>query len=198
MKRVGITGGIGSGKTTLCKVWEQLGAYVLYADDFAKELMVSDNELIALIKDRFGDNAYHEDGSLNREYLAAEAFEKGRVEELNGIVHPQLRKRIGELAEKKEQEGVEVFAQEAAILLNDGRPDGLDAVVLLLADENKRVERAAKRDAVDKKQILNRLNKQPDFEKLAYLCDHVVCNNDSLDELRSKARDLYEVITAPD
>lgn len=195
MKRVGITGGIGSGKTTFCKVWEDLGAYVLYADDFAKELMVSDEELISAVKNSFGDKAYHEDGSLNRTYLAREAFEKGRVKELNNIVHPRLRKRVAELADRKEEDGIEVFAQEAAILLNEGRPEGLDHVILLLADDKERIARAAKRDEVDKKLISERLKKQPDFEELAHLCDSVVTNNGTVAELKKKAKELFQVIT---
>lgn len=194
MKRVGITGGIGSGKTTFCKVWEGLGAYVLYADDFAKELMVSDKELIRSIKQTFGEQSYHEDGSLNRAFLAKEAFEKGRVKELNALVHPQLRKRIKELADRKSQEGIEIFAQEAAILLNEGRPEGLDSVILLLADDQKRVDWAAQRDQVDKKLITDRLEKQPDFKKLTHLCDHVVKNDGSVEDLQNKARELYDLI----
>jgi dephospho-CoA kinase len=194
MKRIGITGGIGSGKTTFCKVWEDLGAYVLYADDFAKELMVSDQELIKKIKETFGKEAYQNDGSLNRPYLAKEAFEKGRVDELNGIVHPQLRKRIRELADKKEHEGVEVFAYEAAILLNEGRPEGLDYVVLLLAEDDTRVSRAAKRDKVDEQLILDRLEKQPNFEELSPLCDFLVMNDGSLKELQDKAKELYRFV----
>ena len=94
MIRVGVTGGIGSGKTTLCKEWEKLGAFVVYADDLAKKLMVEDEELVKKIKSTFGDKAYDEYGSLNRQYLAQEAFEKGRVNELNNLVHPVLWKKV--------------------------------------------------------------------------------------------------------
>ena len=156
--------------------------------------MVSDQELIKKIKETFGKEAYQDDGSLNRPYLAKEAFEKGRVDELNGIVHPQLRKRIRELADKKEQEGVEVFAYEAAILLNEGRPEGLDYVVLLLAEDDTRVSRAAKRDQVDEQFILDRLEKQPNFEELSPLCDFLVMNDGSLKELQDKAKELYRFV----
>lgn len=192
MIKVGITGGIGSGKTTFCREWEKLGAFVLYADDFAKELMANDNGLRNAIIERFGDEAYTEDGELNRSYLAREAFENGRVEELNEIVHPVLWKETAKIAAQKEQEGVEIFAKEAAILLNNGRPEDLDYVILILADENTRVERTANRDKSDQKEVKDRINKQPDFKKLTHLADFIVYNDGSLAELKTKAQTIFK------
>jgi len=192
MIKVGITGGIGSGKTTFCREWEKLGAFVLYADDFAKKLMANDKDLRNAIIERFGDEAYTEDGELNRSYLAREAFENGRVEELNEIVHPVLWKETAKIAAQKEQEGVDIFAKEAAILLNNGRPEDLDYVILILADENTRVERTAKRDKSDQKEVKNRIDKQPDFKKLTHLADFIVYNDSSLDELKTKAQTIFK------
>ena len=192
MIKVGITGGIGSGKTTFCREWEKLGAFVLYADDFAKELMANDRGLRNEISERFGYKAYTEEGELNRSYLAREAFENGRVEELNEIVHPVLWKETAKIAAQKEQEGVDIFAKEAAILLNNGRPEDLDYVILILADENTRVERTAKRDKSDQKEVKNRIDKQPDFKKLTHLADFIVYNDSSLAELKTKAQSIFK------
>lgn len=195
MIRVGITGGIGSGKSTVCKVWEELGAFVLYADDFAKELMVKDEQVIQAIKHTFGDGAYDEKGRLNRAFLAEEAFEKGRVKELNGIVHPRLHQKISELAQQKEKEGIRVFVKEAAILLNHGRPDDIDVVVMVLAKKERRIERVQQRDRSSEKQIIGRMKKQPDFNSLTQLADYILANNGSLDELRDKAIATYKLIS---
>ena len=192
MIKVGITGGIGSGKTTFCREWEKLGAFVLFADDFAKELMANDRVLRNMISERFGDEAYTEDGELNRSYLAREAFENGRVEELNEIVHPVLWEETAKIATQKEQEGVDIFAKEAAILLNNGRPEDLDYVILILADENTRVERTAKRDNSDQKDVKDRINKQPDFKNLTHLADFIVYNDGSLAELKIKAQTIFK------
>lgn len=194
MLRIGITGGIGSGKTTFCKVWEELGAFVLYADDFAKELMITDKKLINSIKKTFGEKAYFEDGSLNREFLSEEAFSKNRVQELNDLVHPAIWERADELAEEKQQEGVKIFAKEAAILLNNGRPKDLDYVVLLLADDQERISRVKKRDSATEEQVSDRINNQPQFEDLASMCDFIVMNDGSLEELRNKAREIYKFL----
>ncbi|MEX0609019.1 MAG: dephospho-CoA kinase [Balneolaceae bacterium] len=190
MIKVGITGGIGSGKTTFCKEWEKLGAFVLYADDFAKQLMNDDENLRGMIKNVFGEGAYI-DGKLNREYLAREAFEKGRVEELNALVHPVLRKKTSNLANQKEKEGVKIFANEAAILLNEGRPENFDYVILLLSKEEKRTQRVMMRDNAKKEQIVSRIKKQPDFDALVHLSDFIVLNDGTLEELKEKARKLY-------
>jgi dephospho-CoA kinase len=192
MIKVGLTGGIGSGKTTFCKEWEKLGAYVLYADDFAKQLMQEDPKLQQKIKQVFGDESFDSDGNLNRPYLAREAFEKGRVEELNELVHPVLWDRAEELVDKKEQEGVKVFVKEAAILLQNGRPKNLDYVIIVMADQEQRLERTVERDQSSKKQVEGRMEKQPDFQSLAHLADFIVLNNGTHEELKSKAQEIFD------
>ncbi|MBO6792282.1 MAG: dephospho-CoA kinase [Balneolaceae bacterium] len=192
MIRIGVTGGIGSGKTTFCKEWEKRGAFVVFADDVAKELMVSDEQLIQQIKDTFGDEAYLHDGSLNREYLAEEAFAKNRVEELNALVHPVLWKHIDELALIKEREGIEAFVYEAALLLKKGRPKNVDRVVLLLADEQQRIKRVVYRDGAKEEQVKDRISKQNSFEELTHLADYVIRNDGSLEDLKIKASELFD------
>lgn len=194
MIRVGVTGGIGSGKTTFCKEWERLGAFVLYADDLAKKLMVEDEKLVKNIKSVFGDEAYCKDGSLNRDYLAQEAFEKGRVTELNRLVHPVLWDKVKEIADQKEREGVDVFVKEAAILLQHGRPEDLDYVVIVEADEQQRMERVLERDNSDKEKVEGRISAQQDFSALTDLADFVVINNEGVTELKEKAGELLNEI----
>ena len=194
MKKAGVTGGIGSGKTTFCKKLEELGAFVVYADDLAKELMVSDAELVLQLKEAFGEGVFLTDGLLNKKFLSNEAFRKGRVEELNDIVHPVLWERINELATQKETEGARVFVKEAAILLNKGRPNDLDYVILLRADESERIARTVLRDHSTPEKVLNRIQKQPNFERMGHLCDFVITNDSDLIELERKAEEVFELI----
>lgn len=169
-----------------------MGACVVYADDFAKELMQCDEELKHKISAVFGSDAYQADGSLNRKYLAAEAFGKGRVEELNKLVHPLLWNRLDELAVKKKKEGCLVFVVEAAILLNNGRPSHMDYVILLQAEQQGRIERVIKRDNAEEHEILNRISKQPDFRTLSAFSDYEVVNDGTVEDLKNKARIIYE------
>ncbi|MDR9415020.1 MAG: dephospho-CoA kinase [Gracilimonas sp.] len=194
MIKVGITGGIGSGKTTFCKVWEKLGVHVVYADDFAKKLMNEDEGLRNNIVKVFGDESYNKDGSLNRSYLAKEAFGKDRVEELNKIVHPVLKANLKKYALQKEREGNKVFAYEAAILLNEGRADWLDFVVIITANEKQKLSRTAERDNTATREIKDRMNKQPDFEQLYSLADFIIENSGTLQELKLKAEKTLKTI----
>ncbi len=196
MIKVGVTGGIGSGKTTFCKIWERLGAFVVYADDFAKQLMGSDQELIAKIKETFGEESYSEHDELNRSYLAKEAFAKGRVKELNAIVHPVLWLRIDDLALKKEKEGVKIFVKEAAILLQNGRPADLDIIVMIASEESERIQRVMKRDHTTKALILDRVHNQQDFNEVAHLADFIVVNNSTKQSLEVEAIELFNSISA--
>jgi dephospho-CoA kinase len=191
MIRAGVTGGIGSGKSTLCKVWEQLGARVVYADDLAKTLMVENEDVKSAITHAFGEGAYFPDGSLNKAYLIEEAFEKGRVEELNRIVHPAVRKAFTSICDKAKRNGEQIVVQEAALLLNEGRPDHLDKIVLVTGPQEDRVNRVVRRDQTGPQEVLARIQKQPDFHQLSHLVDYVVENDGTLEEFKRKSTDLF-------
>ncbi len=191
MVKVGITGGIGSGKTTVCKVWEGMGAVVVYADDLAKKLMVEDDDLISRIISAFGESSYHEDGSLNRQFLANKAFEKGEVEKLNKIVHPAVARKVKELMGRAEAQGADMFVEEAALLLSKGRPDIFDYIVIVTANKSDRLKWVMNRDSSGQDEILARMKKQQSFEELMPLCDFVIENDSTVQSLKRKSEDLY-------
>lgn len=194
MIRVGVTGGIGSGKTTLCRVWEELGARVVYADDLAKTLMVQDESVKNKLKEKFGKETYHPDGSLNKPYLIREAFRKDRVEELNSIVHPAVAEEFQNISDKAEKNGERMVVEEAALLLNYGRPDGLEIIVLVLVPKQAQLDRVMQRDNTRENDVLARIEKQPDFNQLTHLADYIVVNDGTEEEFRDKARKLYKDI----
>lgn len=196
MIKVGITGGIGSGKTTVCGEWESFGAFVVNADDLAKKVMVEHPEVRQEIKNVFGSASYRKDGSLNRKYLSREAFEKNRVAELNKIVHPRLPGITKDLMEHADKKGHPVFVYEAALLLQNGRPDFLDIVVLVLADEEKRIDWVRLRDKASTEEISQRIDKQQNFENLTHFADIVIKNDGSLEELKKKAKNIYQDFTS--
>lgn len=195
MIRVGITGGIGSGKTTVCRIWEQMGAYVIHADELAKDIMARDPELIKSIKKAFGDQAYLSDGSLNRSWLAEQAFANNRVSELNALVHPAVYKASDLLMRKAESLGYALAVREAAILLQNGRPDDLNKIVLVLADKDNRRNWVESRDDLTKEQIDHRMRSQPDYETYISLADFVIQNDGTLKDLENKARQTYIDLT---
>ncbi|MGM0546608.1 MAG: dephospho-CoA kinase [Bacteroidota bacterium] len=192
MVTVGITGGIGSGKSTVCEIWEKLGAYVLNADDLAKQVMVSNEKVRQELVEAFGEQSFCKDGSLNREHLAREAFEKGRVNELNAIVHPKLPTAASQKIEEAQAQGYDVFVYEAALLLENLEPGRLDYIVLVLADKDKRINRVLQRENISEDEIKQRMNKQRDFKKATEKVDYVIRNNGTLEELEKKAELIYQ------
>lgn len=197
MIKAGITGGIGSGKTTVAKLFQSYGAYLLNADDLAKNIMIENDTVRKQIINTFGAESYKEDGSLNREYLAEQAFKNERVEELNRIVHPKIPDAVNKEMSEAEKKGYEVFIYEAALLLQNLRPDELDYVILVLADEEKRIQRVQQRDDVEREPVVDRMQHQQDFRKLTHLADIVIENNGTLKELKEEARRVYyDILTA--
>ena len=194
MITVGVTGGIGSGKTTVCKEWEKLGAKVIYADDLAKELMVTDDQLKKSLIQAFGPETYNSDGSLNRPHLTHHAFKKGRVEELNKLVHPAVVRKFREISREAQVAGEKMVVEEAALLLNNGRPSGLDVIVIVRSDRSNRLERVVKRDGISREKVLDRDQKQPDFENLLHLADFSINNNGTLEQLKKKSKQLFRQI----
>ncbi len=191
MLHVGVTGGIGSGKTTFLQVWERLGVPVVYADDMAKQLMVTDQDLKNQVIRTFGVRSYHTDGSLNRDFLAEAAFKAGRVEELNRIVHPAVYRELDMQKKKALRDGARLFAHESALLLTSGSPVMCDVVVMVACPEAERIRRVSARDGSSPESVQNRIRKQPDFDLLAEKADFLVRNDGPPGSLEYKAEALY-------
>lgn len=177
--QVGVTGGIGSGKSLICRIFACLGAPVYDADSRAKKLMTTDGILIEQIKKEFGTLSFHPDGSLNREYLAEVVFgNDSKRELLNELVHP----RVGvdyELWAQAQAEAAYVI-KEAALLFEAGSNKNLDKVVTVYTPVPLRVERILKRDphrSIDGvKQIMD---KQMAEEEKMKKADYVVVNDEA-------------------
>jgi dephospho-CoA kinase len=188
MKVVGITGGIGSGKTTACQIFEALGVPVYYADLRAKELMAHNASLKAKIVQAFGQRAYS-GGELNREYLAKEVFgSKERLSVLNGLVHPAVADDFDEWLEENRKSPY--VLKEAAILFESGAYHNVDVAVLVIAPKEERINRVVKRDGVTRDQVIQRMNNQWTQERKAKLADHII-NNDGTQLLIPQVIELH-------
>ena len=175
MLKIGITGGIGSGKTTVCKVFESLGIPVYYADDRAKILMVKSGEIRKQLESIFGEAAYFADGSLNRVHIGSIAFSNPeKLSDLNAIVHPAVAK---DASDWHAAQNTPYTLKEAALLFESGSYRDLDAVISVYAPKKLRLKRVMQRDSVDETAVLSRMSKQmPDYDKLN-LADYVITNN---------------------
>jgi len=176
MLKVGITGGIGSGKTTVCRIFEVLGIPVYYADDRAKAIMVENTAVVEQIKNLFGSEAYLPDGSLNRAHIAEVAFnDQEKLNQLNGIVHPAVF-ADGD-AWHKQQTDVPYTLKEAALLFESGGYKLMDKMITVVAPEELRIQRVVQRDGSSKEQVQKRIAKQMLDEEKIKPADYVIHND---------------------
>ena len=176
MKKIGITGGIGSGKTTVCKIFESLHIPIYYADDRAKALMTQDAKLVKHIKKLLGDAAYFNDGTLNRQHIAKIVFSQPKkLAKLNALVHPAVAKD-GEIWQQSHSL-VPYTLKEAALLIESGGYQSLDYLITVWAPKELRINRVMSRDGMTRAEVVARINKQmPEFEKLK-IADYVILND---------------------
>ncbi|MGM0635011.1 MAG: dephospho-CoA kinase [Bacteroidota bacterium] len=186
---VGLTGGIGSGKTTVAKMFKEKGIPVYIADDEAKKLMNTDllkHQIIQI----FGEKAYS-NGELNRQFIANQVFKNQRLlEKLNGIVHPAVRNHFSEWVAKQNASFV---LYEAAILFEKGGDEICDYTILVTAPKEIRINRIQQRDEAKRTDIVDRMNNQWSDDKKKKLADFIVENID-LDKTQKKVQDIYELL----
>lgn len=175
MLKVGLTGGIGSGKTTIAKVFEVLGIPVYYADDAAKRLMNEDETLKQQLIRQFGTETYS-NGQLNRSHLSAIVFNnKEKLELLNSIVHPAT---VADAMNWFAKQRTPYVIKEAALLFESGTTEGLDKVIGVWAPETIRLKRVMDRDHVTADEVKRRMNNQIEETVKMRLCDYVIHNNE--------------------
>lgn len=173
--KIGLTGGIGSGKTTVAKVFELLNVPVYYADDASKRLYKTDKEVISRLKKHFGDDIYNGD-ELNRTKLASLVFNNPqKLALLNGIVHPPT---IRDAQEWMRLQTAPYIIKEAALLFESGSAAGLDYIIGVYAPQHIRLKRVMDRDNSNRDEVLTRMNHQIDEEIKMKLCDFVIRNSE--------------------
>jgi dephospho-CoA kinase len=177
--QIGITGGIGSGKSLVCRIFHVLGVPVYDADSRAKKLMTTDGILINQIKKEFGTLSYYEDGTLNRELLGKNVFNNPEMlAKLNSLVHPRVALDYNQWTQ--EQSGVKYCLKEAALLFEAGSYQSLDKIIVVAAPDELRIKRVLQRDRhrnrADVEKIIN--NQMPQEEKIKK-ADFVINNNET-------------------
>lgn len=175
MKQIGITGGIGSGKSTVCKVFEALNIPVFYADDAGKFLLNNLPELIEKVKTYFGDDIYSSN-QLNRQKLAQIVFnDSQKLQMLNSFVHPAVANFYEEWLSAQ---NAPYILKEAAILFESGSYKSLEKIIYVKAPEELRISRVIKRDNVTRTEVLKRINQQWLDTKKEPLSDFFIENSE--------------------
>ena len=189
--RIGVTGGIGSGKTAVCRMFEERGIPVLYADSIAREISDTDAGVKRRIATLFGVEAYDSAGKLNRRYIASVAFGNTRVQtQLNAIIHPKVEKELDRRS-RDVSLAIPFVVIEAALIYEAGLDKMLDAIVVVDAEESLRVKRVVERDRVTSEEVKKRIKAQWSQAEKLDRADVVIRNNGTLAELESQVDFLY-------
>lgn len=188
MLKIGITGGIGSGKSTIAKIFEILGIPVYYTDYEAKKMMNTDADLKHQIQAAFGNDAYV-NGELNRSYLSSVVFNDAeKLQLLNSIVHPAT---ITAAEKWMQQQHAPYTLKEAALIFESGAQQHLDYVIGVFAPVSLRIQRVMQRDKITREEVMARMTKQIDETVKMRLCDYVI-KNDELELVIPQVIELHK------
>ena len=172
MLKVAVTGGIGAGKTTVCRIFEDIGIPVFYADIEAKIIMNTSDVIYQSLTNLFGDDVYTENKVVDRKKLASIIFnDKLALQKVNNIVHPEVRKQFGIWAE---QQNAPYVLQESAILFESKMNDLFDCIITVTAPLNVKIERVVKRDGIEREKVIERISNQIDDSEKIKMSDYVI------------------------
>ena len=190
MKNIGLTGGIGSGKTTVSKILIKNGIPVYDSDSRAKFLMNNSSDLKSSIIENFGLESY-KNNNLNKKYISRVVFNnKLALKKINKIVHPFVYK---DFLEWKKKFFFKYVVFESALIFESGSYKKNDYNILVTSDLNERIKRVVKRDKVDKENVLIRINNQWKDEKKIPLADYII-NNDFISKINNSVLDLIDTL----
>lgn len=191
MLKVGITGGIGSGKTTVCNLFSNLGVKIFYADLEGRKLLNEDEELKNEVRKHFGKDMYHLHGALDRERMASLVFnDSSALEKLSALVHPKVNAVFNKWLELHQNKPY--ILKEAAILFETGYFHDLDKVITVFAPKEERIKRVMQRDGVTKEQVEKRIRHQYTDEERNKLADYIILNEGDLD-LLPQVMELHDI-----
>ena len=176
MLKIGVTGGIGSGKSTVCKIFEQMGIPVYSADLQARQIMNTDKKLVQQLKQTFGADIYDVQGQLIRPKLAQLVFgDKTKVGKLNSLVHPAVKENFKQWA--AQQTGCPYVIKEAALMFESESYKDLDYVITVAAPKETRLKRVVERDGAKRADVLKRMNNQLSERERQDRADFVIKND---------------------
>ena len=193
MLRVGLTGGIGAGKSEVSRLLEAHGAVVIDADRIAREVVEPGTDGLAAVVERFGTEVLTEDGRLDRPKLGSIVFrDPEKLQVLNSVVHPRVRARSAELEEQARGRAGAVVVHDVPLLVESGLADSYDVVLVVDADCEVRLDRLVRIRGMDEQDARARMAAQARREDRLAAADVVIENNGTVEELRERVRQVWE------
>lgn len=192
--RIGVTGGIGSGKSTACRIFRRHGVPVIEADEVAREITDSNPSVRRKILRVLGPQAYRSNGRLNRPFVASRLFGNRRIQRaINGIVHPPVLREINRRMRAHERAGKRAVVVEAALIFESGADKFLDIVIVLDVAKRKSISRIRNRDGLSVEAVKRRIASQWSSKRKKERADILIRNNGTVVDLRKKIRFLLEM-----
>jgi dephospho-CoA kinase len=196
MHILGVTGSIGSGKSTVSKHFAGLGAIVSHSDELARYLLENDESILSSLRKKFGEDILDDTGQLRRSILAARAFSSKEGQQyLNQLIHPRVWDATQTRLETARRQGAILFVLDAPLLYEAGVDVYMDSVLVVTADLELRKLRILERSGIAEDDFDRRESLQMPISKKIQLADHVLENNGSLEELKLGVDELYHRLT---
>ena len=196
MKKVGLTGGIGAGKSTVARLLASRGAVIVDSDAIAREVVAPGTAGLAEIVDAFGAGILRADGSLDREGLGRIVFnDPDSLRRLEQITHPRITAESARLIDDAEAAGAPVLVHDIPLLVENGLPETFDAVIVVEAPDELRLQRLAKR-GLPREQALERMKAQATNEQRREAATYLIVNAGSAEELRARVDEVWSALAA--
>ncbi|MDK4290897.1 dephospho-CoA kinase [Corynebacterium pseudodiphtheriticum] len=195
MKIIGLTGGIGSGKSTVARILQEHGFPIVDADLIAREIVEPGQPALAELAKEFGEDILNADGSLDRGLLASRAFTtKDTTQRLNDITHPRINQRTQELLDEARENGAEAVIYDMPLLIDKGLHKDMDATIVVHAAEHVRLERLTTKRGLDVDDVRRRINAQIDDETRKQHADILLDNNGTEEDLTQQIAQAVDKI----
>lgn len=197
MKVVGLTGGIASGKSSVAKMFEELGAAVIDADQVSREICTPGGRAIEPIREEFGDGVIDNAGALDRAAMRRIVFsDREKLRKLESILHPLIYQEIGNWLYQQKEKGASVAIIEATLLIEAPPPTPTEALIVVICDVDTRIQRVKARDRFDEAHIRQVLANQMGDEERIKHADFVIENNGSLEQTKRSVNEVWKILTS--
>lgn len=192
MMKIGVTGGIGSGKSTVCNIFRNLGVPVFDSDQVSRDIVDEDENINSALKATFGKDMFFQDGTMDRKRLAQLVFNNPpELEKLNAIIHPVVFRKFDEFCEKNKK--ARYLIKEAAILFETNTHKNLDRIINVYAPKELRIERVLKREETTREKIEKIMRFQYSDEDKNKLSDYIIVN-ENIDDLLPQVMEIHEFL----
>jgi len=193
-KVIGVSGGIGSGQSTVCEIFKKLGCKVINVDEKAKQVIQKNKTVQTEIKKEFGNKVFYRDGTLNRKLLASIVFnDENKTQTLNRIVHPRMVADVVEEMESARFSGrYPLIIVDAALIYEISIEKLFDAVIVVFSNQNQRIKRVMQRDNVQKEEVIARMDRQIPLAEKQKWADYVIDNRGEIPDLEKQVQIVFD------